>query len=233
MGGSAAMPGTGATVRLRRPPPSRRVPLNEGNIASSAGLDIDASEFEQHFHEEQVAHSHALHSRLDGQPYLVGPLARYALNADRLSPIAREAARDAGLEPVCRNPFQSIIIRSVEILYACDEALRLIEEYEPPDRPFVDVAPGAGEGWACTEAPRGLLYHRYRLDAQGLILDARIVPPTAQNQPTIEEDLRQFIPAHLGLSRGDLRWRCEQVVRNYDPCISCATHYLNLEIDRT
>jgi coenzyme F420-reducing hydrogenase alpha subunit len=216
-------------VALRHPD---EYPFNEGRIASSGGLDIDAAQYEQHFHEEHVAHSHALHSRLDGRPYLVGPLARYALNADRLSPLAREAAHDAGLGPVCRNPFQSIVVRSVEILYACDEALRLIEQYEPPDRPCVDVVSAAGEGCACTEAPRGLLYHRYRIDDQGLILDARIVPPTSQNQPTIEEDLRQFVPAHLDLSDADLRWRCEQVVRNYDPCISCATHFLNLQVDR-
>jgi coenzyme F420-reducing hydrogenase alpha subunit len=217
-------------VALRHPD---EYPFNEGRIASSGGLDIDAGDYERHFREEQVARSSALHSHLDGQPYLCGPLARYALNFERLSPLAREAARDAGLGSVCRNPFRSIVVRSVEILYACDEALRLIGDYEPPDAPSVDVPRTAGEGAWATEAPRGLLYHRYRLDNRGDIAEAKIVPPTSQNQPVIEDDLRRFVPAHLDLPQADLRWRCEQIVRNYDPCISCATHFLRLEIDRT
>jgi coenzyme F420-reducing hydrogenase alpha subunit len=217
-------------VALRHPD---EYPFNDGRIVSSGGLDVDAGEYERHFREEQVPHSTALHSRLDGQPYLVGPLARYALNAERLSPLAREAARDAGLGSVCRNPFRSIVVRSVEILHACDEALRLIDQYEPPDRPFMEVPCVAGEGAWATEAPRGLLYHRYRLDERGDIIEAKIVPPTSQNQPAIEDDLRRFVPAHLDLSHADLEWRCEQVVRNYDPCISCATHFLRLEVDRT
>ena len=165
--------------------------------------------------------------------YFVGPLARYSLNFDRLSPLAQQAAREARLAPVCRNPFRSIIVRSVEIVYACDEALRIIEQYEPPEKPAVDVHPRAATGYGCTEAPRGILYHRYRLDEQGLIQEAKIVPPTSQNQKTIEQDLGQFVPKFLGLPEKDLVWQCEQAIRNYDPCISCATHFLRLEIDRT
>jgi coenzyme F420-reducing hydrogenase alpha subunit len=115
-------------------------------------------------------------------------------------------------------------------LYACDEALRIIDEYEPPERAAVEIVPRAGVGYGCTEAPRGLLYHRYRIDEQGLIADAKIVPPTSQNQKRIETDLRQFVPRYLDLSKEELTWRCEQAVRNYDPCISCATHFLRLEI---
>ena len=212
---------------------SDEYPFNEGRIVSSTGLDISVDDYDQHFAEEHVAHSTALHSLLDGRPYLVGPLARYALNADRLSPLAREAARDAGLGPVVRNPFQSIVVRSVEILYACDEALRLISQYEPPDRPSVDVPIVAGVGRWATEAPRGLLYHRYQLNERGEIVEARIVPPTSQNQPTIEDDLRRFVQQHLALPPRDLEWQCEQVVRNHDPCISCATHALRLTLDRS
>ena len=111
-------------------------PLERGRLASSGGLDIAPGEYEEHFVEEHVPHSTALHSRLrDGGTYLCGPLARYALNSDKLSPLAREAAAEAGLGAVCHNPFRSIVVRSVEILYALDEALRLIEEYEEPERP--------------------------------------------------------------------------------------------------
>ncbi len=200
---------------------------------SNAGLDIDIREYEDNFAEEHVQHSNALHSVLKPKgAYFVGPLARYALNFDRLSPLAQHAACEAGLGPVCRNPFKSIIVRSVEILYACDDALRIIEQYETPDKAAVEIQPRTATGYGCTEAPRGILYHRYRVDEQGTILDAKIVPPTSQNQKTIEQDLGEFVPKFLNLSDDDLRWQCEQAVRNYDPCISCATHFLSLELDR-
>jgi sulfhydrogenase subunit alpha len=208
-------------------------PLERGRLASSSGLDIGPGEYEEHFVEEHVPHSTALHSRLrDGGAYLCGPLARYALNSEKLSPLAREAAAEAGLGPVCNNPFRSIVVRSVEILYALDEALRLIETYEEPERPAVEVPPrdGAGCGW--TEAPRGMLWHRYRIDADGAIAEAKIVPPTSQNQATIEADLRAFLADHLDLEDDPLRVLCEQAIRNHDPCISCATHFLDLEVVR-
>ncbi len=183
--------------------------------------------------EEHVPYTNALHSTMKGRgAYFVGPMARYSLNFAQLSPLAQEAAQAAGLGPVCRNPFQSIIVRSVEVLYACDESLRIIEQYERPEQPAVEMQPRAATGYACTEAPRGTLYHRYRLDEQGLIQEARIVPPTSQNQKTIENDLRQMIPLAITLPEEQLTWRCEQAIRNYDPCISCATHFLKLNIER-
>jgi coenzyme F420-reducing hydrogenase alpha subunit len=217
-------------VALRHPD---EYPFNEGRLVSSKGLDIPVREYDAHFVEDHVAHSNALQSRLiERGAYFAGPLARYNLNYDRLSPLAQDAARAAGLGPTCANPFQSIIVRSVETLYACDEALRIIAAYAPPDQPAVAVEPRAGWGFACTEAPRGILYHRYQIDEAGLIRDARIIPPTSQNQKTIEADLGRFVAAHLELPLDELTWRCEQAVRNYDPCISCATHFLQLTIDR-
>jgi sulfhydrogenase subunit alpha len=208
-------------------------PFNEGRLVSNKGLDIPVSDYDRHFVEEQVPYSHALQSRVQARGgYFAGPLARYNLNFDRLSPLAQEAARDAGLGPVCRNPFQSIIVRSVEILYALDEALSILENYERPEAPAVPVEPRAAVGYGATEAPRGLLYHRYQIDDAGVILDAKIVPPTAQNQMTIEADLRQFVTPRLDLPDDQLTWQCEQMVRNYDPCISCATHFLKLERER-
>ena len=208
-------------------------PLNEGRIVSNRSLDITAHEYDAHFEETHVAHSTALHSHLrERGAYLVGPLARFALNFDKLSPLAREAAHSAGIAPICTNPYQSIVVRAVEVLYACDEAVRILESYEEPERPFVPVEPKASVGYAATEAPRGMLYHRYRLAAGGAILDAQIVPPTSQNQPSIEEDLRLLIKGWLDLPDDELRHRCEQTVRNYDPCISCSTHFLDLRIDR-
>ena len=208
-------------------------PFNEGRLVSNKGLNIAVTEYEEHFVEEHVAYSNALHSVLKGHgAYFVGPLARYNLNFDRLSPLAQEAARTAGLGPGCRNPFQSIIVRSMEVLYAFDEALRIINEYEMPDKPAVEIHPRAATGYACTEAPRGILYHRYRLNNKGVILDARIVPPTSQNQKTIENDLRHYVEQAMNLPDDQLTWQCEQAIRNYDPCISCAAHFLKLHIER-
>ena len=159
-------------------------------------------------------------------------MARYALNRDRLPAEIRALADEVGLGPVCRNPFRSILVRALEVVYTCDEALRLIAAYEPPARSFIPPEPRAAVGHACTEAPRGMLYHRYRLDADGTILDAKIVPPTSQNQPSIEDDLRAFAGGWLDMPEEALRVRCEQAVRNHDPCISCATHFLKLEVVR-
>ena len=208
-------------------------PLNEGRLVSSQGLDIAVADYDQHFAEEQVPYSHALHSRLKGGgPYLVGPLARFNLNFDLLAPLAREAARDAGLAPVCRNPFKSILVRAIEMLHAVDEALGIMEAYERPEAPAVQVEPRAGVGFGATEAPRGVLYHRYRLDDAGVVVDAKIVPPTAQNQKRMEADLHHFVEGHLDLPEESLTWQCEQLIRNYDPCISCATHFLKLRVER-
>jgi coenzyme F420-reducing hydrogenase alpha subunit len=217
-------------VALRHP---AEYPLNEGRIVSSSGLDIEVQEWDRHFVEEHAPHSNALHARLIARgAYHVGPLARYSLNFDRLPEGIQRAAREAGLGPTCRNPFQSIVVRAVELLWAVEEALRIARAYQPPDRPAVPVTPRAGSGWAATEAPRGILVHAYRLDPEGLIQTARIVPPTSQNQKSIEEDLGRFVEAHLGLPERDLTWQVEQAVRNYDPCISCATHFLKLSIER-
>jgi coenzyme F420-reducing hydrogenase alpha subunit len=217
-------------VALRHP---SEYPLNEGRLVSSAGLDIDISEFDQHIEEEHVAHSNALHSRIKGRgAYLVGPMARFNLNFDRLSPMALDAAREAGLSGTCKNPFKSIVIRSIEVLHACDEALRILQNYEMPERPHVEISPRAGTGHGCTEAPRGILYHQYSIDDDGKILRAAIVPPTSQNQKAIESDLRQYVQNNQDLPDDRLTWECEQTIRNYDPCISCATHFLKLEMDR-
>lgn len=204
-------------------------PMNEGRLVSNRGLDIAIADYEQHFEELHAPYSNALQSVRKGHgAYFVGPMARFALNFDKLTPRCRALAGEVGLEPGCRNPFRGIIIRSVELLYACEEALRVLAQYEPPDAPAIEVNASGGNGWGCTEAPRGLLYHRYRVDEHGDIQEARIVPPTSQNQKTIEDDLRRLVPGFLHLDDDKLQWQCEQAIRNYDPCISCATHFLKI-----
>lgn len=209
-------------------------PMNEGRVVSNTGLDIDVSDYDDHFEEQHVEYTNALHCVMkpEGNCYHVGPMARYALNFDRLSDEIRNAAKAAGLGPVCTNPFQSITVRAVEVLYAVTEALRIIDDYDPPQQSAIDVGPKAGTGFAATEAPRGLLYHRYTIDDDGVIKDANIVPPTSQNQKMIEDDLRSFVPTCLDKADDEIQYVSEQAIRNYDPCISCATHFLKLEVDR-
>jgi sulfhydrogenase subunit alpha len=216
-------------LSLREP---GRYPIERGTLITSEGLEFTAAEFEDHVIEEQVPHSTALHARLAGRSYLTGPLARYTLNSQWLPPQAAHAARAAGLGPSCRNPFKSIIVRAVEMVCAIEEALRLIEEYRQPVQPAADVAPRAGIGHGVSEAPRGVLYHRYELDAAGIVRSALIVPPTSQNQGAIQQDLRGFVQDRLDFDHESLTRACEQAIRNYDPCISCSTHFLTLRLDR-
>lgn len=208
-------------------------PMNAGRLTSSRGGDWPVSDFPAVLTETHVSHSTALQSRRpDGTPVLMGPLARYALNRERLTPRARVAAAAAGLGTVCRNPYQAIVVRAVEILLACEEALRLIKGYAPFEPAALAVMPRAGEGHGATEAPRGTLYHHYRIAADGTIDSARIVPPTAVNQARIEADLVALAQANLDLADDRLRALCEQAIRSYDPCISCATHFLKLDVVR-
>jgi len=213
-------------VSLRHPD---EYPMIGGRIVSSSGLDIPIKEYEFHFEERHIPHSNALHSVEKGKGnYAVGPLARYSLNFDRLTPLAKKTAMELGVLPPVKNPFKSIVVRSIEAIVAYEEAIRIIEEYTPPAESSVEVNYQAGQGFGASEAPRGILYHRYKIADDGMILDAKIVPPTAQNQPTIEQDLRRFVAANIEMAREELTWKCEQAVRNYDPCISCATHFVSL-----
>ncbi len=218
-------------VALRHP---SEYPFNEGRLVSSRGLDIDIADYDNEFEERHVAHSTALHSVLKKRgAYLVGPLARYALNFDRLPDSIQGLARDAGLGTVCKNPFRSIVVRTIEIVYALEEALRIIAEYERPGEPSVKLEPRAGVGFGCTEAPRGICWHTYEFEADGSIKSVRIVPPTSQNQPSIEADIAGVAASVLDQPDDVIRHRCEQSIRNYDPCISCSTHFLKLSIHRS
>lgn len=204
--------------------------IETGEVGTSGGLRFPADGFADHMVEHQVRHSTALYAGLDGRRYLTGPLARYALNSDRLSPVARRIAAESGLGSVCRNPFRSIQVRLVEVAYAMEEALTLIDGYRRPPRPAVPVRPRAGTGHGVSEAPRGLLYHRYDIGDDALVRSAAIVPPTSQNQAVIEEDLRRVVGSHLDLPDTALTELCERTIRNYDPCISCSAHFLTLDV---
>ena len=207
--------------------------ITDGRIISSSGIDIDPTQWPDYFEETHVEWSNALHANIiGGGSYYVGPMARFALNGEQLSPRAKAAAESVGLVPGESNPFRSIIVRAVEIVHACETSLAIIKAYSPPDPPFVNVEPRSATGHGASEAPRGLLYHRYEIDDTGLISDAQIVPPTSQNQRSIEQDLREYVKGRTSLDDETLTWQLEQAIRNYDPCISCATHFLDLTVER-
>lgn len=210
-------------------------PLNEGRIVSSSGLDIAVDEYESHFEELHLPQSTALHSVMlpDAKPYLVGPLSRVNLCLEHLLPTARHEAESCGIVWPSHNNFHSIVARGVELIAAFEEAVEIVSQYHAePAVSRIEYTPQAGEGCHATEAPRGLIYHRYRIGDDGLIAEAKIVPPTSQNQGQIEDDLRQFVPSVLQYDDAEATRRCEHLIRNYDPCISCATHFLTLTIDR-
>ncbi|MEM6931527.1 MAG: nickel-dependent hydrogenase large subunit, partial [Myxococcota bacterium] len=204
-------------------------PFLEGPIGTSDGDAIEPADWGEHFVEEHVERSNALHCRLHGAPYLTGPLARFALSGHQLPEPLRTLAHELGCDPPVRNPFRSLLVRGIETLYAIDEAVRLLAAFEDFDgRPCVPAEPRAAVGVGVSEAPRGLLYHRYETDADGHIVRADIVPPTSQNQLAIEADLRTLAPQLRTLDDEPARRLAEQAIRNHDPCISCATHFLRL-----
>lgn len=208
-------------------------PLNEGRLISDSGLDIAISEFENHFREMHVDHSTALHCLFDGKPYLVGPLARLNLNADQLPDEVKAVMQSLKTRFPSKNMFHSIIARAIEIHFALVEAERLLSSYQPTEEPRMQFKVKAGTGYGCTEAPRGFLWHRYDMDENGCVSKAVIVPPTSQNQPRIEQDLKNSLISYgLDNEKHDLQLHAEKVIRNYDPCISCATHFLNLKLIR-
>jgi len=204
----------------------------EGDVWSSNGRKLSTAEYEKGYLEEHIEYSNALHGRtVDGSTYMVGPLARLNLNHEQLLPIARKTMEDADIELPIKNPYKSLIARAVELVQAYEEAIMLVKEYKPEGSPHVELKLKAGEGTGATEAPRGLLYHRYQIDDNGLIQFAKITPPTAQNLPRIEADLFELAPKLISMPEEEATLTAEHLVRSYDPCISCATHFLKLKVE--
>jgi coenzyme F420-reducing hydrogenase alpha subunit len=212
----------------------RAYPLEHGDALAITGREaVPLDRFAQAFVESQVEHSNALQCRLaDGTPYLTGPMARLAHFSEHLHPRARAALERSGLELPVHNPYRSIVVRSVELVHAFAEAVDIIDAYRGAET-AVEVVPRAGVGFGATEAPRGVCWHRYELDSEGLVVDARIVPPTSQNQARIEQDLVGLAPQLVAMDHEQATARCEQLIRSYDPCISCATHFLRFEVEDT
>ena len=204
----------------------------DGDIWSSRGRKLSIADYEKGYIEEHVQRSNALHGHtIDGGTYLVGPLARLALNHEQLLPKAQKALKDAKIKLPIKNPYKSLLARAVELVQFYEEAIQLVEAYDPKGPAHVELKLRAGEGAGATEAPRGLLYHRYKIDENGLVQFAKITPPTAQNLPRIEADLLAMAPKIMVLSEDKATRTAEHLVRAYDPCISCATHFLKLKVE--
>lgn len=204
----------------------------EGDVWSSNGRKLSTAEYETGYIEKHIRHSNALHGyTVDGNTYLVGPLARLNMNHEQLLPSAHKAMKDANIKLPLKNPYKSLIARAVELVQAYEEAIRLVKEYKPEGPSFVELKLKAGEGTGATEAPRGLLYHRYQIDDNGMIQFAKITPPTAQNLPRIEADLFELAPKLIDMPEAEATLTAEHLVRAYDPCISCATHFLKLRVE--
>jgi coenzyme F420-reducing hydrogenase alpha subunit len=203
----------------------------DGDILSSKYGKITEEDFEKYYIETHIKHSNALHSHnKEGQPYIVGPLARYNLNFEQLGPTARSLCDELGIPPKLTNPYKSLIARAVETIEVYERAIELADSYNPEGQSAIELKLKEGSGAAGSEAPRGLLYHRYHIDDHGMIQDAKIVPPTAQNLARIEADLEHLVPQVLEMEHEEATLTCEHLVRAYDPCISCATHFLKLKI---
>jgi coenzyme F420-reducing hydrogenase alpha subunit len=207
--------------------------MYSGRLVSDQGQDIDISEWDAHIREIHVPHSTALHAELEGRPYLVGPLARLNLNLDRLPSETAAILERTGFAFPSDNMFHSMLARAVEMHVAVIDAARLLADYRVPERAWVEWEPRPGVAFGASEAPRGTLWHRYEVDERGHVSGARIVPPTSQNQARIEQDIASSLH-ELGLDKDEdaLRLRAETVIRNYDPCISCATHFLKIRVHR-
>lgn len=204
-------------------------PVNGRRLRSTKGLDIDVSEYRQYIREKQVPHSTTLHSYIEGRgSFLVGPLARVNLNHERLSYDAKEAVQLVGWKLPCFNPFAGMLARAVEIVHSIDESVRIIDGLDPKPEPVGPVQVRAGKGSGISEAPRGTLYHSYRFDSEGIVGKADIVAPTSHNLHNMEKDLWAFVPSVIGLPEAEATLKCEMVIRNYDPCISCSCHAVRL-----
>lgn len=204
--------------------------IMSGYIAISDGSRVNISDYEKHFVEEHVPHSTALHAHRvgDPQPYQVGPLARVHLNFDRLSAKARQLAEELKWELPSYNPYHSIIARALELVHAFEEGLEILKTIDTKGSARSSYTMSEASGCSITEAPRGLIYHHYSLGADGNIQNAKIVPPTSQNQRQIENDLYQALPDLMKFPDSVVARKCETLIRNYDPCISCSTHFLKI-----
>ena len=207
--------------------------LYDGDIVSTdAGRYSNCKDYEKIANEYFVPHSTAFFCKNKRDSYMVGALARFNLNSKQLSPAGKELARLFGLKSINCNPFMNNVAQVVEFAHNLEDSInlvdRLVEKGVKDEKP-VEFKIKKGRGIGLVEAPRGLLIHDYTLDDRGKCVKANCVIPTNQNHGNIQKDLEAFVPEILDRSEDEIRLNLEMLVRAYDPCISCSTHYLDVE----
>jgi len=205
-----------------------------GDIFSSDAGRTTSDHYREMTNEYIVAHSTAKHTKVSRDSYMVGALSRFNNNHEMLRPEAKKAAAELGLKAPCHNPFMITIAQVVESIHCLEDAIDLIDEIlrRGLKREPIDVKPKAGRGIGATEVPRGVLYHDYEYDDNGIMVKANCIIPTGQNLANIENDMKDLIPQILDKEEQEIRLLSEMLVRAYDPCISCSAHFLKVEFVR-
>ncbi len=208
--------------------------LYDGDLKSSDGWVVKPINYLDKIKEKVVEHSTGKHCWASRDSYMVGALSRVNNNFKMLSDRAKEYAAELGLNPPCYNTFMINIAQFVEIVHCVDDGIRLIDELLnsglDQDSLKVNVKPKAGRGVGIVEAPRGTLIHDYTYDKKGKVLKANLIIPTNMNYANIEKDLEAFVPVIIDKTEDEIRFDCEMLIRAYDPCISCSTHFLNVKL---
>lgn len=205
--------------------------LYDGIPFSSIDSEFKTEKYTDTVKEYIVEHSTAKQARTDNGTFMVGALARVNNNYKDLTPRAKKAAKAAGFNPPSDNPFMNNIAQLVECFHSTEDSVRIIEkllETGPKHEP-VKKPKGFGSGVGIVEAPRGTLYHQYKINRDGIIESSNCIIPTAQNLKSIEDDLRAFVPMLLDRPKAEIAKSVETLVRAYDPCISCSTHIMDVE----
>ena len=212
----------------------RRFDFLEGDVVNSDGRRIARSGFDNYLHYVQIPHSHAEGYRFSdtGEDYLVGALARLNLNRDILHPRTKgDTASHLSAFP-SNNIYHNNLAQAIEILQCVDDAIDLLRTIQVADEKPIRTSATAGTGVGVIEAPRGLLYHMAKVNEKGVIEDYDVIVPTAQNQINIENDLRDYFTENLDKDEATLRVNAESIIRAYDPCMSCATNFLKMDLIR-
>ena len=205
--------------------------LYDGQLASTDTGKTPVNEYLSFTNEYIVPRSTAKWTKHNRDSYMVGALARFNLNYDKFSPWTRQVADMFGLKPVCHNPFMNNVAQLVETVHSVEDTIRLIGELESTGlksqteyfKPEIKVKAGRGVG--AVEVPRGILFHDYTYNNKGVCTKANCIIPTNQNHANIDMDMKAFVPTLLDRSQKEIELGCEMLVRAYDPCISCSTHY--------
>lgn len=211
--------------------------LYDGELGSTDSKSAPVSEYLSFTNEYIVPQSTAKRARHARDSYMVGALARLNINYDKLSPMAKEVAEMFDLKPVCHNPFMNSIAQLVEVVHSVEDSIRLINELEAeglkpqPDYYKPEITPKPGRGVGVVEVPRGILFHDYTYNDSGVCTKANCVIPTNQNHGNIELDMKALLPQMMSKPKKEIELTLEMLVRAYDPCISCSTHYLNVHFE--